>query len=213
VERRGRARRCSGDTHSEPQKPDDANATVAEQKRLQREVAGQSKKAHKPSPKAMQAGAREYPAPPLPKQKQEKPGDEAALTPAPFYDAPYYRGSEKLKDKVAIVTGGDSGIGRAVAVLFAREGADVAVLYLSEDQDAEETRRAVEAEGRRALLIAGDVRERAFCGRWRGSNANSEALTLWSTMRPSSCMQKIFSTSPKSTLTRPLKRISTVTST
>jgi NAD(P)-dependent dehydrogenase (short-subunit alcohol dehydrogenase family) len=80
-----------------------------------------------------------------------------------MYDAPYYKGSEKLKDMVAIVTGGDSGIGRSVATLFAREGADIAVVYLSEHEDAEVTRQAVEKEGRRCLLIAGDVSDRQFC--------------------------------------------------
>jgi NAD(P)-dependent dehydrogenase (short-subunit alcohol dehydrogenase family) len=112
---------------------------------------------------AMQAGARTYPEPPFPKQHQHKPGFEAALAPRPMYDAPYYEGSGKLRDKVAIVTGGDSGIGRAVAVLFAREGADVAILYLAADEDAEETKRAVEKEGRKCLLISGDVRSRDFC--------------------------------------------------
>ena len=111
---------------------------------------------------AMQAGAREYPAPPFPAQHQKKPGVEAALEPAPMYDAPFYKGSGKLKDKVALITGADSGIGRAVAVLFAREGCDVAIAYLSETQDAEATRAAVEKEGRRAILLAGDVAEPAF---------------------------------------------------
>ena len=80
-----------------------------------------------------------------------------------MYEAPYYRGSDKLRDMVAIVTGGDSGIGRAVAMLFAREGADVAVAYLNEDQDAEETKRAVENEGRRCILLPGDVADPAYC--------------------------------------------------
>jgi NAD(P)-dependent dehydrogenase (short-subunit alcohol dehydrogenase family) len=113
--------------------------------------------------KAMQAGARIYPVPPLPKQHQAKPGVEAKLDPAPMYDAPYYKGSEKLKDKVALITGADSGIGRAVAVLYAREGADIAVVYLDEHEDAKATKRAVEKEGRRCILISGDVRDRTFC--------------------------------------------------
>ncbi|HTK34506.1 MAG TPA: SDR family oxidoreductase [Caulobacteraceae bacterium] len=112
--------------------------------------------------RAMQAGARRYPEPPFPEQHQSKPGREAALDPPPMYDAPFYRGSDKLKDKVALITGGDSGIGRAVAVLFAREGADVAVAYLDEHEDAEATRRAVEKEGRRCITLAGDVADPAF---------------------------------------------------
>ncbi|MDB5571231.1 MAG: short-chain dehydrogenase [Hyphomicrobiales bacterium] len=111
---------------------------------------------------AMQAGARKYPEG-FPEQHLAKPGEERALDPQPMYDAPYYKGSGKLQDKAAIVTGGDSGIGRAVATLFAREGADVAVLYLNEHADAEETKRAVEKEGRRCMLIAGDVADPAFC--------------------------------------------------
>ncbi len=111
----------------------------------------------------VQAGAREQPENPMPSQHLVKPGLEAEMELKPRYRAPDYLGSEKLKDRVAIVTGGDSGIGRAVAVLFAREGADVAILYLNEHEDAEETKTAVEKEGRRCLLIAGDVRDPAFC--------------------------------------------------
>lgn len=111
---------------------------------------------------AVQAGGRPYPAPPFPEQHQRKPGDEAALDPAPLYDAPFWRGSGKLEGFAAIVTGGDSGIGRGVAVLFAREGCDVAICHLDEDADAEETRRAVEAEGRRAIVLKGDVSDPAF---------------------------------------------------
>jgi NAD(P)-dependent dehydrogenase (short-subunit alcohol dehydrogenase family) len=104
-----------------------------------------------------QTGARAYPAPPMPKQHLRKPGLESDLDLRPMYDAPYYKGSDKLRDKVALITGADSGIGRAVAVLFAREGADIAIAYLEETSDAEETRRAVEAEGRRCILLPGDV--------------------------------------------------------
>lgn len=112
---------------------------------------------------AMQAGARRYPEPPFPKQHQTKPGDEAALDPAPMYDAPFWKGSGKLDGMAAIITGGDSGIGRAVAVLFAREGCDVAICHLDEDKDAENARAAVEAEGRRAILLQGDVSDPRFC--------------------------------------------------
>ena len=81
----------------------------------------------------------------------------------PMYDAPHYKGSEKLKGKVALITGADSGIGRAVAVLFAREGADVAIAYLNEHDDAEETKAAIENEGRRCITISGDVADPDFC--------------------------------------------------
>ncbi|SFV37100.1 short chain dehydrogenase [Hyphomicrobium facile] len=111
----------------------------------------------------MQAGARAYPEPPLPDQHLAKPGEEAALSAQPMYDAPYYKGSEKLKKKVALVTGGHSGIGRSVAVLFAREGADIAIAYLTEDQDAKDTKRAIEKEGRRCIFLSGDVADPAFC--------------------------------------------------
>ena len=115
------------------------------------------------SPKAMQAGARRYPEPPFPKQHHPKPGLESEIEPAPMYDAPYYRGSGKLDGRVALITGGDSGIGRSVAVLFAREGADIAISYLAEHDDAETTRLAVADEGRRCLLIPGDVSRADNC--------------------------------------------------
>ncbi|HEY6088099.1 MAG TPA: SDR family oxidoreductase [Burkholderiaceae bacterium] len=101
----------------------------------------------------------------LPAQGLDKPGSEADLLVAPRYLAPEYVGSAKLQGKVALITGGDSGIGRAVAVLFAREGADIAVLYLNEHGDARQTQRDVEAEGRRCVLVGGDVRDPAFCNR------------------------------------------------
>src|ERR1051325_2848940 len=104
------------------------------------------------------------PKSPMPAQHQPKPGLESKVKPRPHYEAPLYHGSGKLKDKVALITGGDSGIGRAVAVLFAREGADVAITYLPEEKsDAEETAQAIEAEGREALTIEGDVTKPAVC--------------------------------------------------
>jgi NAD(P)-dependent dehydrogenase (short-subunit alcohol dehydrogenase family) len=104
------------------------------------------------------------PKPPFPKQKQEGVGLEANLTPRPRYQAPEYKPAGKLEGKCALITGGDSGIGRAVAVLYAREGADVAISYLPEEQpDAEETCRAVESEGRRCVLIPGDLSDAKFC--------------------------------------------------
>jgi len=114
-------------------------------------------------PKNAGTGARPHPTPPMPDQHLSKPGNEADMELKPQYQAPGYHGSGKLQDMAAIITGGDSGIGRAVAVLFAREGADVAVVYLNEHEDAEDTRQAVEAEGRRCVLIAGDVQDSSFC--------------------------------------------------
>jgi len=110
---------------------------------------------------AVQAGARRQPDR-LPAQHQQKPGSEAGLALAPQFMAPDYRGSGKLEGFAAIVTGGDSGIGRAVAVLFAREGADVTIAYLDEHEDAAETKRCVEAEGRRCILVAGDIQQPNF---------------------------------------------------
>src|SRR5436190_135063 len=104
------------------------------------------------------------PKPPMPKQHQKKPGFETDLKPRPRYQAPKYKAAGKLHGKAALITGGDSGIGRAVAVLYAREGADVAVVYLPDEQrDADETQRAVTTEGRRCVLIPGDLCDANFC--------------------------------------------------
>ena len=109
-----------------------------------------------------QAQHEDRPAQPAQEQPQQ-PGIEAQMTPRPAAVDERHRGTGKLRDRVALITGGDSGIGRAVAVAFAREGADVAVSYLNEHEDADETRRLVEAEGRRCLTIAGDIGEEQVC--------------------------------------------------
>jgi len=144
----------------------EAERAAEQERKIQQEIDLKEPRSFKPSDcegdKPMQAGAREYPAPPFPKQHLEKPGLEADLQLKPLWDAPYYKGSGKLAGKVALITGADSGIGRAVAVLFAREGAHVALAYLDEDEDAKLTKAAVEKEGRRAILIPGDVAEAKF---------------------------------------------------
>ncbi|GJI99005.1 short-chain dehydrogenase [Duganella caerulea] len=133
----------------------------------------QSDARSKQEPRSSQLGERQgpvqttqhdYPGTPLPAQHLEKPGLEADMQLKPEFLAPAYCGSGKLDGMVAIVTGGDSGIGRAVAVLYAREGADVAIVYLNEEnEDANDTKRYVEAEGQSCLLLPGDVRDPAFC--------------------------------------------------
>ena len=118
----------------------------------------------KTSRTAQPAGRMKQPKPPFPAQHQPKPGLEKDLEPKPRYRGSHYRPANKLQDKVALITGGDSGIGRAVAVLYAREGADVAIVYLPEEQaDAEETCAAIEKAGRQCLLIPGDVTDPEFC--------------------------------------------------
>jgi NAD(P)-dependent dehydrogenase (short-subunit alcohol dehydrogenase family) len=158
-----------------PSKPEaksprrDNDATTDKQREIQREQdrkdAAQAKGGEK-SKTVAQAGPREQPVPPLPAQHLIKPGLEAEMALQPRFDAPDYEGSNKLLGMAALITGGDSGIGRAVAVLYAREGADVAIVHLpSEQVDADETKHLVEAEGGRCLTIAGDVKDAAFCKR------------------------------------------------
>jgi NAD(P)-dependent dehydrogenase (short-subunit alcohol dehydrogenase family) len=103
------------------------------------------------------------PKPPFPEQQQEWPGQESQMMPKPDYGEQSYRGHGRLKDKATVITGGDSGIGRAVALAFAREGADVLISYLSEDADAAETVRAVENAGRKAIAIKGDIVDENHC--------------------------------------------------
>jgi NAD(P)-dependent dehydrogenase (short-subunit alcohol dehydrogenase family) len=98
-----------------------------------------------------------------PQHQQKQPGIESEMNPPPIFFDPTYQASGKLKKKVALITGGDSGIGKSVAIYFAKEGADIAISYLNEHQDAEETKKLVEAEGRRCILIPGDIGSQAVC--------------------------------------------------
>jgi NAD(P)-dependent dehydrogenase (short-subunit alcohol dehydrogenase family) len=151
-------------SHSRDPGNSNVDAVANEQKAIQSRQDQKDAAGEKPKSKeAVQTSAVERPAPPLPHQHLSKPGLEASMTLRPQFMAKGYRGSGKLEGMVAIVTGGDSGIGRAVAVLYAREGADVALLYLNEHEDADETKRCVEAEGRRCVTIPGDVKDMAFC--------------------------------------------------
>src|SRR4051812_38094405 len=127
------------------------------------------------------------PKPPHAKTSQEYPGTEAEMDPKPDYGAESYKGTGKLTGKAAVITGGDSGIGRAVALAFAREGADVLISYLSEEADAREIARVVEAAGRGCVAVAGDITEEAHCGRSStGRSRSSARSTSWSTTRRSS---------------------------
>ena len=125
------------------------------------------------------------PEPPFPKQKQPMPGFTGKMKPVPDHGEDSYRGSGRLKDKKAIITGGDSGIGRAVAIAYAREGADVLISFLEEQEDAEETKRLVEAAGRKALLVPGDIQNAGHCRKIIDKAvASSVASTSSSTMPP-----------------------------
>jgi NAD(P)-dependent dehydrogenase (short-subunit alcohol dehydrogenase family) len=116
------------------------------------------------SGRGVHAHAVDQPRPPFPEQKLDPPGLESELDPKPRYEAPTYRPAGKLSGKRALITGGDSGIGRAVALMFAREGADVMINYLPQEQsDAEETRQAIEVVGRRCALAPGDLTDEKFC--------------------------------------------------
>jgi NAD(P)-dependent dehydrogenase (short-subunit alcohol dehydrogenase family) len=141
-----------------------ADLARAEGQRIQARIDKKSKEhssGHE-SKKPMQAGTREYPSE-FPAQHLRKHDSESELSLKPMFEAPGYQGSNKLKDMVALITGGNSGIGRAVATLFAREGADVAIAYLSSEEDAETTKAAVEREGRHCITLRGDVADSAFC--------------------------------------------------
>jgi NAD(P)-dependent dehydrogenase (short-subunit alcohol dehydrogenase family) len=107
--------------------------------------------------------ASKRPKPPFPKQKQPMPGLTAKMKPVPDHSEESYKGSDRLKDKKAVITGADSGIGRAVAIAYAREGADILISYLEEHEDAEATKKLVESAGRKALLVAGDIQDPAHC--------------------------------------------------
>ncbi len=156
------------DTKDSVEGGDMAQATAAKQTRLQAEqdcrdrTEPASKSDSKP-PWPDTGRSHSEPQPPMPAQHLRKPGKESEMEFKPHYLAPHYRGSGKLEGYTSLITGGDSGIGRSVAVLFAREGADVAIVYLNEHEDAQFTQRLVEKEGRRCLLLPGDVKSAAFC--------------------------------------------------
>jgi len=146
----------------------DTTDTLHKQRKIQREqqqldrAADEGKEGTEKKANVPQTGHRPYPSE-FPPEQLLKPGVEADMALRPQFMAPDYLGSQKLQDFGTLITGGDSGIGRSVAVLFAREGADVAIVYLSSDVDAKETQRHVEAEGRRCLLLRGDVKDDVFC--------------------------------------------------
>ncbi len=164
----GRSSRGNGSTTSAKARggtrtrPSTRAVFVASQRHAETNDAKQKGKKEKSG--SQQPVAMKEPAPPYPKQHHSHPGIEAEIDPRPRYEGSAYKAAGKLEGKAALVTGGDSGIGRAVAYFFAREGADVAIVYLSEEQrDAEETKRAIERVGRRCVLIPGDVTDSSFC--------------------------------------------------
>ena len=138
--------------------------TVAKQKDIQAKQNAADKKPRKAKPSLPAPGpGRKASAAPMSRQHLTKPGIEAQMQQPPQYDAPAYQGSGKLKGMTALITGGDSGIGRAVAILFAREGANVAIAYLNEHEDAAKTCALVEAEGTQCVCISGDIKDAKFC--------------------------------------------------
>lgn len=154
----------AGPPRKDANDPAAADTAAMRHKRIQRAAAKiRSDDEHQHSSGAVQAGRREQPENPMPRQHLAKPGHEEDLHLAPRFEAPGYKGSGKLEGMRALITGGDSGIGRAVAVLFAREGADVALCYLNEHEDAKTTCRHVTSEGRRCITFSGDVRHADFC--------------------------------------------------
>jgi short-subunit dehydrogenase len=132
----------------------------------------------------------DYPRPPYPTQKQPMPGSIAKMDPRPDHGETSYKGSGKLTGKTAVITGGDSGIGRAVAIAYAREGADILIAYLDEHDDAHEVKALIEKESRRAVLVAGDLRHPNIAAR-----SSSELSRSWTVSISSSTMQR---TKPRS---------------
>jgi NAD(P)-dependent dehydrogenase (short-subunit alcohol dehydrogenase family) len=114
-------------------------------------------------PQTEGADVTDWPKPPFPGQKQPPPGHTAKMSPVPDHGEETYKGAGRLLNKKAVITGGDSGIGRAVAIAYAREGADVLISYLNEHEDAEDTRREIESAGRKAVLIPGDIQSATHC--------------------------------------------------
>ena len=132
----------------------------------------------------------DYPKPPFPAQKQPTPGSTDAMQPRPDHGETSYKGSGKLKGMKAVITGGDSGIGRAVAIAFAREGADVLIAFLNETEEATEVKKLIEKEGRKAVLVPGDLQDAEHCRevirrRWTVSGASTSSSTMRPTRPPS----------------------------
>ena len=120
------------------------------------------------------------PKPPQPKQQQDMPGSTQAMTPKPDHGEESYKGSGRLQGRAAIITGGDSGIGRAVAIAYAREGADVLISYYNEHEDAQDTAKWVEKAGRKAVVVSGDIKQEQHCKDLSSARSRSSASsTSW----------------------------------